>query len=56
MAKTAQLIIRRDRNELPAYAVIGARSFGTYLWQTILEAGADLGLEPMGQAALNQLR
>ena len=55
VAKTAQLIIRRDCAQLPAYAIIGARSFGTYLWQTILEAGADLGLEPMGQAALEQL-
>lgn len=58
VAKTSQLIIRHDLSvqALPAYAIIGARSFGTYLWQTILEAGADLGLEPMGQAALNQLR
>lgn len=57
VAKTTQLIIRRDLPDqaglqtVPAYAMIGARSFGMYLWQTILQAGHDLGIEPIGWAA-----
>lgn len=55
VAKTTQLIIRRDRGALPAYAVIGPRSLGAYLWQTIMQAGSDLAIQPIGQAALEQL-
>jgi len=39
VAKTKQLIIRHDLGELPAYALIGARSLAAYLWQTIMQAG-----------------
>lgn len=56
VAKTTQLIIRRDRGNLPAYGVIGARSLGAYLWQTMMQAGDDFGIQPMGQAALEQLQ
>lgn len=56
VAKTTQLVIRRDVGDLPAYALIGARSLADYLWKTILQAGRDLGIEPVGQAALNRLR
>lgn len=55
LAKTTQLIIRRDRGGLPAYGLIGPRSLAMYLWQTLMEAGRDLGLVPIGQAAWDQL-
>ena len=55
VAKTSQLVIRHDLAELPAYALIGGRSFGAYLWQTILEAGKSLGIQPIGQAAMANL-
>ena len=55
LAKTTQLIIRRDIGELPAFSIIGARSMGVYLWETIMEAGHEWGLVPMGCAALNLL-
>ena len=35
VAKTTQLVIRRDIGELPAFSVIGARSLGAYLWDTM---------------------
>jgi heterotetrameric sarcosine oxidase gamma subunit len=54
-ARTAQLILRRDLGGLPAYALIGARSLGAYLWAALLEAGQGLGLAPIGQAALRAL-
>lgn len=59
-AKTRQLILRRDIKPLdappiPAYSLIGARSLAVYLWATILEAGRDLDIAPIGQAALDKL-
>lgn len=66
VAKIRQLILRRDLitsdlitgnlAELPAYALVGDRSLAAYLWETILEAGRDLNIMPMGQAALDSLR
>jgi heterotetrameric sarcosine oxidase gamma subunit len=61
VAKTTQLIIRHDLvapaglQTAPAYVLIGGRSLAAYLWQTILEAGQDLGIQPIGLAALRSL-
>jgi sarcosine oxidase subunit alpha len=55
VAKTKQLILRCDLGNLPAYSLIGGRSFGIYLWNTIMQAGQDLGIRPMGQAAKRML-
>lgn len=55
LAKTTQLIIRHDLNNIPAYALIGGRSLAGYLWQTIFEAGEDFGLQPIGQKAFEKL-
>lgn len=60
VAKTRQLILRhdlhsQDKSTLPAFSLIGARSLAPYLWQTILEAGHDLDLKPIGWSALERL-
>jgi len=55
VAKTAQLIIRADLVELPAFSLIGASSLGAYLWETIMKAGRDLGIAPVGQTAIERL-
>ena len=55
LAKTPQLIIRRDIGELPAFSIIGVRSFAAYVWETIMEAGYELGITPIGQAAVQAL-
>jgi heterotetrameric sarcosine oxidase gamma subunit len=55
LAKTTQLIIREDIGALPAYSLVGARSLGAYLWLAIMQAGRDLGIGPLGQAALDRL-
>jgi aminomethyltransferase len=55
VAKTPQLVRRRDLGGLPAYSLVGARSLGAYLWEALLEAGHGLGLAPVGQAALRAL-
>jgi glycine cleavage system aminomethyltransferase T len=55
VAKTSQLIIRHDRGGIPAYSLIGGRSLAAYLWQTILEAGRDLEIRPIGLQTLTAL-
>ena len=55
LVKTTQLIIRRDIGHLPAFHIIGARSLGEYLWRTIIEAGREWNLIPIGQTAINRL-
>ncbi|MSP12515.1 MAG: aminomethyl transferase family protein [Chloroflexi bacterium] len=55
LAKTTQIIIRRDLGVLPAFSVIGARSLAAYLWRIMLQAGAEWDIAPLGQAALEEL-
>lgn len=55
LAKTTQLIIRCDIGELPAFSIIGAQSLGAYVWDTVMEAGREFGLIPIGRAALAAL-
>lgn len=56
VAKTNQLIIRRDLGYLPAYSLIGDRSLAVYLWEAISEAGLDLDLQPAGWEAVEMLQ
>jgi heterotetrameric sarcosine oxidase gamma subunit len=44
VAKTAQIIMRQDVDEVRAYFLLGARSLAVYVWQTLQQAGQDLGL------------
>ena len=55
LAKTAQLIIRCDIGGLPAFSIIGAQSLGPYVWDTLMEAGREFGVVPIGRAALTAL-
>ncbi len=55
VAKIKQLIVRRDIEDLPAYSLLGAASFGTYLWDTIMHAGHEWHIRPVGHAALRNL-
>ena len=55
LAKTTQLIIRRDMGELPAFSIIGTQSLGAYVWDTVIEAGREFGLVPIGRTALAEL-
>ena len=55
LAKTTQLIIRRDIGELPAFSIIGVQSLGPYVWDTVMEAGGEFGVVPIGRAALAAL-
>ncbi len=55
VAKTGQIVIRRDAAGLRRYWLIGARSYGAYLWETILDAGRSLDIASIGFAALREL-
>ena len=55
VARTTQLVIRRDIGELPAFSMLGARSLGGYLWEVLMEAGGEWGMAPMGWAAVRAL-
>lgn len=52
VAKTRQLIIRRDLNGLAAFSIIGARSLATYLWGVFLAAGQEFRMIPIGVGTL----
>ncbi len=52
VAKTRQLILHHDMGDLLAYSLIGARSLGVYLWDTISMAGRELGIMQAGDEAL----
>ncbi len=55
VAKMAQLVIRSDLGELPAYRLVGGRALGAYVWDTLMEAGQELGVEPIGAQGLGML-
>lgn len=55
LAKTRQLIIRRDFGPLPAYTFLGDASLAAYVWEVVMEAGREFGLAPVGVAALRLL-
>jgi heterotetrameric sarcosine oxidase gamma subunit len=55
-AKTKQLIIRQDEMTTLAFAVIGGRSSASYLWETVMEAGAEFDITPVGANTLRQWR
>jgi sarcosine oxidase subunit alpha len=55
LAKTNQLIIRRDFGELPAFTFAGAQSLAAYVWGVVLEAGREFGIVPVGVTALAAL-
>lgn len=55
VAKTAQLVIRADLGPQSAYALTGARSFGAYIWQTIVQGAHDLDLQIHGDRWLREM-
>jgi heterotetrameric sarcosine oxidase gamma subunit len=55
VAKTRQTILRHDVAGNRVYCLIGAASFGEYVWETIQEAGRPLGLALIGHTALTDM-
>ena len=55
LAKTRQLILRRDVGSLSAYSIIGRRSLGAYVWGILEEAGSEWEIGPIGLSGLTRL-
>ena len=61
LAKTKQLLIRNDMKtnsvgHLSSFSIIGGRSLGAYVWDTLVQAGAEFGIRPIGTAGLELMR
>lgn len=54
-AKVRAVIVRDDLGPLPSYLLLIPRDVAEYLWEAILEAGHEVGLAPVGVAALPRL-
>lgn len=52
-AKTRTTIIRYDRGDSLAFELYADRSYGGYLWEAILDAGAEFDIQPVGWGALD---
>lgn len=51
-AKIRTTIIRHDQGSSPAYELFADCSYADYLWDTILDAGLEFGIQPVGWEAL----
>lgn len=59
LARVHGLLVRLDRPAEPAFRGLVAREYGASVWASLVEAGHDLGLVPVGAAArahLDELR
>jgi heterotetrameric sarcosine oxidase gamma subunit len=55
LAHTPTTVLRRDRNALPGFEILFRSEFGEYLWDSVMEAGAEFEMAPFGLAALRLL-
>ena len=56
VARVRALVVRADAGERPAFRVLGGRAPGAYVWDILMEAGAEFGIAPIGAAALRELQ
>lgn len=38
-------LVREDRAGIPSYLLVPSRSFGAFLWDAVVDAGAEFGME-----------
>lgn len=55
LAKVRAIVVRDDLDPLPSYLVLVPRDVAEYVWGAVLEAGREVGLAPVGAAALPRL-
>lgn len=53
-AKTRATIIRHDRGETLAFELYADRSYGSYLWDAIMDAGREFSIQPVGWSAVER--
>jgi heterotetrameric sarcosine oxidase gamma subunit len=55
LAKVHALIVHADRGDLPAFELYFERPYGVYVWEAVLDAGAEFGIAPCGWEATSSL-
>ena len=55
-AKVRATILRRDLGLLPAFELYFDRSYAGYLWETLLDAGKEFSLQPLGCQTVDLLQ
>jgi sarcosine oxidase subunit alpha len=55
VAKTRQVIARRDMGGVVGFTLLGARSLAPYLWEVLEKTGVEFGLAPIGSQAMTAL-
>jgi heterotetrameric sarcosine oxidase gamma subunit len=51
VARVRGVVVRLDARGLPAFRLLVSRDVGEFVWTTVMDAGRDLGLSPIGRAA-----
>jgi heterotetrameric sarcosine oxidase gamma subunit len=51
-AQIRAMIIRHDRGVLPSFEIFADCSYSEYLWDTVLDAGKEFGMQPVGWEAM----
>jgi heterotetrameric sarcosine oxidase gamma subunit len=55
LARVHAIMVRLERPTFPAFRVLVPREYGDFVWHTLIDAGRDLGLTPIGAAAHGRL-
>ena len=48
LAKVRILIVRNDRGDTPAFELFFERPYAEYVWESVMDAGAEFGIVPCG--------
>ena len=51
-AQVRGTIIRQDRGVFPSFEIFADCSYSAYLWETVLDAGREFGMQPVGWEAM----
>ncbi|MEM4311856.1 MAG: hypothetical protein QXX95_05650 [Nitrososphaerales archaeon] len=49
------ILLRKDIGETSSYLILFERAYGEYLWETIIRAGKEFQIKPIGRIALREL-
>ena len=55
LAHVQAIVLRQDLGGLPAYQVLVGRDYGESVWESLLHAGEEFHLEPVGVEAVRML-
>lgn len=48
VAKVRTIILRHDRGEIPAFELFFDRAYAEYIWDALMDAGKEFGIQPFG--------